>query len=92
MSQIKTRRVTYFGIMRSTEFKQGVADATLGRPMDEKLTSHISWNYERGRLFAAGLKAKGMPVPKLPRYGQSRYEFRHALYEFSGMFKDGTII
>lgn len=92
MTQISTRRVTYFAILLSTSFKAGVSDAATGRPFNDKLASSICWGYERGRIFATALRAQGKPIPTLPRRGQRRVLFTGALVALRNMFKDGTLI
>lgn len=61
MSQIETSSTTVTAIMRSREFKQGVADIRAGKSprFDEEKWDH--WNYERGRLWAT-LAPRSVPL------------------------------
>jgi hypothetical protein len=63
LSQIATGRTTIGAIMRSREFKQGVADVRTGKVprFDEADPRWQHWNYERGRLWAA-LAPRSMPL------------------------------
>jgi hypothetical protein len=62
--QVPTRRTSHASVMRSTAFKQGVAEVRAASPPDfDTETADIDWcwNYERGRQWATAAP-KDMPL------------------------------
>jgi hypothetical protein len=83
--QVPTRRCTTGKITGSREFKRGVADYLVGRglPLD------TSWDYERGRQYAAVCKREGRE-PSPPRVG--RYLNWSLVMEYRRLRADGDIL
>jgi hypothetical protein len=64
MAQVPTSPTTASAIMRSRDFKQGVAEVRAGRPPDYDAASRPprdSWHYERGRAWGTAAP-KDMPI------------------------------
>ena len=59
--QIPTREISIGTIMRSREFKQGVADVRAGNAPRFDEADWSQWHYERGRLWAT-IAPRSMPL------------------------------
>jgi hypothetical protein len=77
--------ITVAAIMRSKEFREGVADVRLGRPARYGDLIDDTWNYGRGRLWAL-IAPMRMPVMLGGRVN------REAWVILARALADGTIL
>ena len=65
--QVATKKTTVSAVMGSEDFLMGMRDAERGLPVKDQWDSRTNrgvgseqWSYERGRLFFAWIKSKGL--------------------------------
>lgn len=91
MAQIKTRTVTWGSIVGSVAFREGVEDYRAGRAPDyDKYTlGKGSWQYERGRQYAAACAGAGK-VPQPGRFG--RFVSQIAIRDFASNYGPNGVL
>jgi len=92
MTQIKTRTVTWGSIVGAAAFREGIEDYQAGRAPNFDKYLRIkdgSWNYERGRQYAAACAGAGLQ-PQPNRCGRS--VSRIAIYDFAQNYGPNGIL
>jgi len=91
MAQIKTRRVTWSSIVGAAAFREGIEDYQAGRApnYDKYALAKGSWQYERGRQYAAACAGAGK-APQPNRRGRS--VSRIAIHDFAQQYGPNGIL
>lgn len=89
MAQTSTKTVTFSSIVGAKEFRKGVEDYLNGITPDfDKPRGKHTWNYERGRQYAAACAGEGRkPYPN--RNGLQVN--RAAIRDFVNFYGDGIL-
>ena len=91
MAQINTRRCTWSSIVGAAAFRKGIEDYQAGRApdYDKHTLTKGSWQYERGRQYAAACAGLGR-APQPTRSGRSVSRF--AIVDFSRQYGPNGIL
>ena len=87
----KTKQITIKYLMSSKPFLDGFLDVTRDRGWNEPRDEVEQWRYERGRMFAAWLKAQGVILAQY-RLKQGRWVTRMAVEHYKAARQQKAVI